>query len=203
MKIADVEFNLDENYKKVKSLPDDPKDSVAFCSETEMANCIVLIYPFPTEHAMPFTNCQAVIDGIHGILDKNQGLIEVEKGTTKSGLQFIETIVKTFDEKHQGVSYCLTLQIKYPNTILQVQGFFNEAGTTGIRDSYVFAALEQKGTIKATDNGIEGWAKDPYDENFKSGLLKNLSEDKDFDQFFPAHPLSECRRILDYIIENN
>lgn len=203
MKIVDIDFNFDENYTKLDSLPEDPKDSVSFGARTENAECFIMIYPIPQEQAMPFDNCKSVIDGIHSCLGNDQGLIEIENGNTKAGLPYIQSIVKTLDQEHHGVSYCLTLHIKYSNNVLMIQGFFNETGTTGIRDTHIFAALEQKGIVKATKNGIEGWAKDPYDENYKSGILKNLAEDKEFDQFFPAHPLSECRRILDYIIENN
>ena len=84
-----------------------------------------------------------------------------------------------------------------------IQGFFNETGTTGVRDTQVFLALREKGTVTLTDKGAEGWAKDPYDDNYKSGVLKNLGENKEFDQFFPAHPLSECHRVLQYILDNN
>lgn len=203
MKIADIEFNFDESYTKVKSLPDDPKDSVPFCSQNENAECFVMIYPISIERAMPFDNCQSVIEGIHNCLGKDQGLIEVENGNTKSGLPYIQSIVKTLDQEHHGVTYCLTLHIQYPNSVLQIQGFFNETGTTGIRDTQVFLALREKGIVTLTENGAEGWAKDPYDENYKSGVLKNLGENKEFDQFFPAHPLSECHRVLQYILDNN
>lgn len=203
MKIADVEFNFDEDYTKLNSLPEDPKDSVSFGARTDNADCFIMIYPIPQEQAMPFDNCKPVIDGIHNCLGNDQGLIEVENGNTKSGLPYIQSIVKTLDQEHHGVSYCLTLHIQYSNSVLLIQGFFNETGTTGIRDTQVFLALREKGTVTLTENGAEGWAKDPYDENYKSGVLKNLGEDKDFDQFFPAHPLSECRRILQYILDNN
>ena len=203
MKIADIDFNFDENYQQVKSLPDDPKDSIPLMTSTENADCLVMLYPISEEQAMPFNDSNSVIEGIHGCLDADQGLIEVESGTTKSGHSYIGSIVKTFDKEHHGVSYCLTLNIQYPNLILMVHGFFNETGTTGIRDTMVYAALSEAGKVKTTDTGIEGWNKDPYDETFTCGNLKNCSEDKEFDQFFPAHPLSECRRILNYILENN
>lgn len=203
MKIADMDINFDENYQQVKSMPDDPKDSIPFMARTENADCFVMFFPIPQEQAMPFTDCTPVINGIHECLGNDQGLIEVENGKTKSGLSYIQSIVKTVDKEHPGVSYCLTLHIQFPDKVLGIQGFFNESGTTGIRDTMVYAALSESGKVKATEDGIEGWNKDPYDENFTRGALKNCSEDKDFDQFFPAHPLSECRRIIKYILENN
>ncbi len=203
MKIADVEFNFDENYTKLNSLPEDPKDSVSFGARTENAECFLMIYPIPSEQAMPFDNCKPVIEGIHNCLGNDQGLIEVENGNTKSGLPYIQSIVKTLDQEHHGVTYCLTLHIQYSNSVLMIQGFFNETGTTGVRDTQVFLALREKGIVTLTENGAEGWAKDPYDDNYKSGVLKNLGENKEFDQFFPAHPLSECHRVLQYILDNN
>jgi hypothetical protein len=45
--------------------------------------------------------------------------------------------------------------------------------------------------------------KDPYDEKFDRGILMNLSEKREYDYSFPNHPLSEMRRLIDYIIDNN
>ena len=88
MKIADMDINFDENYQQVKSMPDDPKDSIPFMARTENADCFVMFFPIPQEQAMPFTDCTPVINGIHECLGNDQGLIEVENGTTKSGLLY-------------------------------------------------------------------------------------------------------------------
>lgn len=50
---------------------------------------------------------------------------------------------------------------------------------------------------------LEGWAKDPYDENVAEGMLMNLSEQRAIDEAFPNHPLSVIRQLADFIIDNN
>ena len=45
------------------------------------------------------------------------------------------------------------------------------------------------------------WFADPYDSDFKHHFLKNKSEDEQFDEFFPEHPLSQARLLIKQIIE--
>ena len=56
---------------------------------------------------------------------------------------------------------------------------------------------------KITPTNMDGWFKDPYDKNYKKGILMNLSENMEYDAMFPQHPLSETRNFIKYIIENN
>ena len=47
------------------------------------------------------------------------------------------------------------------------------------------------------------WKRDPYDANRENGILMNWTEDEKFDPLFPNHPLSEMRRFVKFVIENN
>ena len=38
--------------------------------------------------------------------------------------------------------------------------------------------------------------RDPYDEDWKKGVLMNVSELEEFDQFFPGFPLTLCREFV-------
>ena len=50
---------------------------------------------------------------------------------------------------------------------------------------------------------MDEWFKDPYNENYKNGLLMNMSEKSEYDVMFPQHPLSEARSLIEFILENN
>jgi hypothetical protein len=76
---------------------------------------------------------------------------------------------------------------------VRVRGFFDESGTTGVRDSTVYSMLAQAG-----NGALDGWTCDPYDPNFGKGLLANKSELPEFDALFPEHPLTEARRLVRY-----
>ena len=195
-------LHIPEWFQKLKSMPNDPPNSVAYGYETPDAQCFTMSIPIPTERAMPFDNPQAVIDGIHHALSESQGLIEVEAGQSKSGHCYIYSVVKTLKEP-TGVQYCMTMHLKYPKNAVQIQGFFDESGTTGFRDAMVYSMMSNEGLIKTTEDGIEGWSADPYDPNFKKGILMNCSENKVYDDQFPQHPLSELRRFVREIIDMN
>ena len=88
--------------------------------------------------------------------------------------------------------------------IFFVLGAFKEIGITGTRDSLVYTMMLQGDTVKREKDGfIKGWARDPYDETFTKGFLMNMSEDEKYDKHFPDHPLSELRRLKDFILQNN
>lgn len=82
-----------------------------------------------------------------------------------------------------------------------VNGFFEEYGTTGIRESNVFAMYRKDHPDE--EDPFKGWSRDPYDASFTKGFLRNLSEHQQFDRFCPGHPLSLARAYVDYIINNN
>ena len=188
------DLKIPDRFERVDSMPEDPPHSRAYGCGTSEAECFALVYPIPADQAMPFGDPGAVIDGIHQALGDNQGLIEVEKGMTASGRRFLYSIVKTL-RKPNGVQYCLTMNIEYPECAVRVHGFFDETGTTGVRDSMVYVLLSGQGVVRTTEKGLEGWSFDPYDPMYTRGVCMNCSERKEFDAQFPRHPLSEARRF--------
>ena len=78
--------------------------------------------------------------------------------------------------------------------LLSVSGFhISIYGTTGIRESNVFAMYQKEHPNLA--DPFEWWSCDPYEPTFKKGFLRNLSEHQQFDRFCPGHPLSHKRKI--------
>ena len=194
--INSQKIKIPDNFIKGKSMPEDPKDSICFVSRTGESDSMALIYPISEEKSMPFDDNNKIINGIHQSLKENQGLIEVANGTTKGNNPYVYSIVKTL-QKPSGVQYFLCMHIKYENEIICINLYSSEVGRTGKRDSMIFNEMIGK---SVTDINMNGWAKDPYDDNYKKGNLMNISEKREYDSRFPNHPLSVVRNFVDYII---
>jgi hypothetical protein len=123
------------------------------------------------------------------------GIIEVNLIGLK-GLSAIRTIFK-IPQEPSGVTYIGSLTIPFKKSSYVVKIEAPEIGTTGIRESVIGEKLLKENTIHIVDNGFEDWAFDPYDKNFKDGLLMNKSEYAQYDKDFPDHPLSKARILLD------
>ena len=67
----------------------------------------------------------------------------------------------------------------------------------------VYSMMANEGLVKHTEDGIEGWAADPYDAEYDRGIPMNCSEKKEYDSQFPQHPLSEARRFIAELINLN
>lgn len=189
---------IPEWFAKMNSMPDDPPLSVPYGYETEKAECFVMIQPIQLEQAMPFEHPEAVVDGIHHALGDNQGLIDVKTGKTNASRNYIYSIVKTLNET-RGVQYCLTMHLDFQDYAVQVQGFFDELGTTGVRDAIVYALTRGE----RTGDPLNGWVQDPFDPGYTRGVPMNRSENEKYDAQFPAHPLSELRKFLSVLVESN
>lgn len=193
---------IPDYYQKVGSLPEDPQDSTTCMFQSANALCMVQIFPIPEEQAMPYMDKQAVIDGIHRSLADDQGLVQIQHGWIYSKKRFIASIVKTIKEENghpAGVQYTLTLHAKWDkNSHICICGFFDEMGVTGQREAVIFEAAHRDGDFDMTN-----WSADPYDPDFKKGVLCNLSEDYHYDEYFPQHPLTLCRNLITHIIQKN
>jgi len=189
------EITLSDEWKQGNVMPEDPPNTVVLMKGTQFCLCLVRIFPIEKNCVMPFQNTKSVIDGIHDALDDNQGIIEVESIDDRN--KYIYSIVKTYMEQ-DGVQYCLVLHYEDSGKYYNVTGFFAEHNTTGFRDTVVYELARRDGTVK---ENMDGWFKDPYDPNYKKGILMNLSEDMRFDEMFPLHPLSEARRFIKELMD--
>ena len=180
---------IPEYYQRVDSMPDDPENSVPYMVQTENAMCFALVFPVDESKSLPRTK-EALISGIRQFLGENQGLIQVEAAE-----DHVYSIVKTLKEP-SGVQYILTYQKFLPEFILNIQAFFEEIGTTGIRDSVGYEMCRRQNLVGTEDDPFAGWARDPYDDSIREGALMNLSEREEFDEQFPGFPLSMCREFV-------
>ena len=201
---------LPQYYQKLKKkFPEGigiPKDAVGYVMRTDAASCLLISYPVSEEISMPFDNPQWVIDEQHKAMGENEGLIEVENGTTASGKPFIYEVIKhriaTEDGIPHGVEYTLNINVRMDNSIQFINGSFAEEGTTGVRDNIVLAMYSNAKKTSMEDT-MKAWFRDPYDSEFKRGFLMNKSEESVFDEQFPNHPLSVARALVKFIVENN
>ena len=95
----------------------------------------------------------------------------------------------------------MNLNIKIDDDIHFINSSFVERGMTGARDNTVYMMYLQK--YPDLENPFDGWASDPYDPEYTEGFLMNISEEPQFDELFPDHPLSKARKLVEYILENN
>lgn len=92
---------------------------------------------------------------------------------------------------------CFTLPFRDFSFVVKAQ--CEEEGTTGIRDSFVLATMISEDRFdlsEAEDGKIPGWWQNPYDSTVELPIMRNLSEDEQYDAQFPDHPLSRLRNIL-------
>lgn len=145
---------MPDSYRQIKALPEDPVGTVAYGFSTPYSQSFITAFPFPPESAMLFGDAQRVINGIHHSLGNNQALIEVNTGETTSGRPYIYSIIKTAQEP-SGVQYFILFQEKIGNEVVCVKAFFQEYGTTRIRDNEIFSAMLSQGilTMEERANG--------------------------------------------------
>lgn len=182
-------------YTQVDSMPEDPEGSTPFMMHTDNSVCFVLLSPLNETQEMPHDK-ETIISGIREYMEENQGLIEVDATD-----DYAYTIVKTLKEP-SGVQYILTFHKFLADGNVCIQGYFDEQGMTGIRDSMVYSVLKNENVVGCDEDPTEGWSKDPYDPNYKKGVLMNLSEQEVYDEQFPGFPLSMCREMVRTLKEN-
>ena len=193
-------IELPDRYEQLPALPEDPKDSVSYVKDTKESTCFVQCYPISLNEAMPMNDTKSIIDGIHNSLNERQGIIEVSNGTTRYSKSYVYSIVKSA-RVPAGMNYILTMHLVKGENALCVKGQFEERGVTGVRDNSIYEYAIRENIIKGI--GDKEWMKDPYDENYEYGIRMNLSESKLYDHSFPRHPLSQMRKLIQYIIDKN
>ena len=196
---VDAILTMPEGYHKLNNMPDDPKGAVSYGMKTSLCASFIQAFPIGINRAMDFKDTQQTIDGIHKTLSDTQAIIEVKVGKTHKEYPYAYSIIKN-QMKPSGVNYFMLFQVGYGHAVLNIKASFEEIGTTGIRDTMIFELAIRQGVIPMTDTS--NWWYDPYDKNSKHPYLMNLSEQEKFDEHFPEHPLSQCRKFVKYIIVN-
>jgi len=203
LKGTEIKIPLDTYWQSVQPKPDDPKDLSIIGLNTPETYSLIFIQPINENELIPIGNKEILISGIRKYLNENNGFIEVETNIEKYPYSY--SIIKTLMEPH-GIQYGINFHIKIKKLNFQIQGFFEENGTTGTREAQIYEHCRREGIIKIEENNgkinVIGWAEDPYDKKYSKGQLMNISEKENVDEYFPHHPLSEARKLIKIIIEN-
>lgn len=190
---------LPEKILKSKNLPNIPENSECIYLKTNEAKFIGFVYPLEEKRVMPLDDKNIIINTIHNVLKENQGIIEVNNGLTKNNNKYSYSIVKTHIESI-GIDYFLCIHLKIDDSFFGINLHCSEIGRTGQRESII---MNETILNNNTQIDMSKWSKDPYTDDYKKGLLMNLSEQKEYDTRFPKHPLSFARNFVEFIINNN
>ena len=110
-----------------------------------------------------------------------------------AGVQAVRLCLKV-PQPESGMTYIASLTFPFEHFSFVVKAQCAETGITGMRDTVVFAKL---GMSADRSGKVVGWDQDPYDATHMAPLLRNRSDDVEWDAMFPGHPLSRARRYMD------
>jgi len=125
------------------------------------------------------------------IAEAGGGIVEIEGGRL-DGVPALRTILK-FRQTPTGISYVGGWTIPRADCSFAVVVTCGERGMTGLRDTAVSVKLQLP---RNPDDPFRDWFRDPYDASVRSGALRNRSDDPEWDDDFPDHPLSRVRASL-------
>lgn len=197
--VSGMHIDIPDEYQILKLLPGDPEGAVPIGSKTIQSENFVLFMPIIDERYIPQGELTELISKTRRTLGSGFGLVEVGEGITQSNTEYVYRILK-MNLKPNGVQYQLTMQLYKNGNGVLISGYFDEAGTTGIREVMVFDLLRRKGKIS---EDMENWTADPYDKSVTSGFLMNRSEQKQYDDIFPEHPLTVVRNLIKHLTGND
>jgi len=145
------------------------------------------------------TNLHALRFFYRDQLSKQNGGIILVDTLTLGDFTAVQTIFKVKIEEKKLI-YLGSLTIPFQNCSYVIKIQAAEVGTTGVRESVIGMKLLNEGKISVDENGYVGWNQDPYEPNFTTGELMNISEKGLYDLEFPNHPLTETRSMLRKLI---
>lgn len=191
-----IRFYIEDSYRYMDHFPEDDPGISTYLKMTDCSYNLIFLEVIDGGDAMPFDDPDRVIRDLRAQLRKDQGLVEVNSGVTRSGRRYIYSIIKMKSELSGGVMYKLCMHVDEKDCALSVTGNFEEAWLGEDREALVFEMQ-----LKRRPGGIIStcWAQDPYDPGYGKGLLRNLSENREYDTLFPTHPLSQARRFVDFV----
>ena len=197
-------------YQRInKKLPKEagvPNEAFVYGMNNGETNALIIMYPVDEESAMPFDDTEKIISLLRESLDENGGIIEAGCGATQNGNQYAYDIIKHRFEREgmpPQVEYTLNVNVKFGDVIQFLNSSFIEEGVTGTRDAIGFNLFMKANEYSSGEEAMEHFFADPYDAEYKKGFLMNLSEQEAFDEKFPHHPLSEARRLIEFIKATN
>ncbi len=109
------------------------------------------------------------------------------------GIEAVEALFK-FSQESSGMYYLASITIPFRDCSYVFKVQCPEYGITGMRDAAVVASLGDADF--ESEDWQKSWAHDPYDPSHQGAVLRNQSDDEEWDATFPDHPVSRARRYL-------
>lgn len=198
-----------EDKKLIKFLQDNNliqdfiMDPAGYTYQDDMCKALIIESSVPEETTLFAAGEEEVIKSALSGISEAQCLLDVKFGETKKKLPFAYSIVKIFAVAEDGktpigISYTLNMNIKYPKYYSYINADFSECGTTGMRESLVHLMID--GLIGEDNLKNEFYM--PYKTKKKCAGI-HISEREAWDNFIPKHPLSQLRKMISFIIDNN
>ena len=201
------EFRCRLNQPVPKELPGWGKRAfIGFGKGTFAMSGICMSWPVTETESLPLSDTKGLIKQFHDEMDEHQGLISAKCGLTPKGNRYAYAIRKLQFVDDEGepqgpVDYELNFNIRLNGKIHFINGSFQSRdGVPGNRAGALGIMSLGSSELKLDANN---WIKDPYDPDREKGFLMNWTEDEKYDGLFAYHPLSEVRRFVKYVIDNN
>ena len=128
------------------------------------------------------------------VIQVGGGLVSVDVFSVKN-IPTVKTILK-FPQKPTGMRYLGSLTFPFAQFSYVIKVDCREQGITGTRDTLVSMLMRQK---FEANNPNQGWFEDPYDPTRRDPIMRNKSEDEQYDIQFSDHPLSQVRKYINDI----
>ena len=196
--VGGMRLRLPEGYSAPAMQEQEPAETLTLMKETVEMSAVVTVRTAGPDEVLPEGEW-TLIDRLHEGLGDRQGIIEVRSGSTAQGRRYIYSLVKNGKDP-EGVWYELNGDFCFEGGVLRVSGRFDEEAAGVERENIVFNLSARMNEI---DIMTYSWYQDPYEEGLVKGLRMNMSEEEQFDEYFPAHPLSQARALMRDIIELN
>jgi hypothetical protein len=150
----------------------------------------------PPDIAGPLSRMDIIRNDYRAIVAQSGGSLVEVQGDELGELTALRTILK-FPQDPHGMSYIGAWTIPRDSFSFVIKICCAEHGTTGFRDSTVWARLHSDGELKlAPDDPLANWFQDPYDSTVRGPTLRNRADDEKWDPIFPQHPLSRARTCM-------
>jgi len=166
---------------------------------TESGDMLGLWYfPIPPDLAAPPNEIDKLRATYRrGVAAVGMAIVSVD-ATKVDGRAAVRTIFKGRipEEGSFGAMYVASITVPFRDFSFVLKTICEERGTTGVRDAVVADILMKQGKVGLGPSGFTGWFADPYDPGFRAAVLRNLSDDEQYDAMFADHPLSRARRLL-------
>jgi len=181
---------------------------VIWLNSLEYCSAVLSLNYFPVKPDIPFALSEvgSLRNSYRAMAIENLGGLLKADVVDVAGIKSIETLFKfPIPEQSRGLNYIASIILPFAQFSYVIKVQSAELGTTGIRETVLFAKLRpaveiDQQELKTTGaTKIKGLDKDPYDPTIQYTNMPSIFEDEQYDAEFPDHPLSKVRRWMKQI----